>query len=183
MAARLRKGDLVVVISGKDKGKQGKVAQHTTETEDKTATVMDADAKIKNLTEFRDNLRKMLGRPSVSVADLVEIQEKLAETQAQLDGEAAQRKILAHETEKVAVEIDLRAQRTVASVSAFRPIVEAVRESASVLAESVASLITVVVALIPWLILIVPGVWLIVRWWRRMRRRRAGALEFTPPAA
>ena len=27
MAARLRKGDLVVVISGKDKGKQGKVAK------------------------------------------------------------------------------------------------------------------------------------------------------------
>ena len=27
MAARLRKGDLVVVISGKDKGKQGKVAR------------------------------------------------------------------------------------------------------------------------------------------------------------
>ena len=27
MAARLRKGDLVVVISGKDKGKQGKIAR------------------------------------------------------------------------------------------------------------------------------------------------------------
>ena len=27
MAARLRKGDLVIVISGKDKGKQGKVAR------------------------------------------------------------------------------------------------------------------------------------------------------------
>lgn len=181
VSMRVRPGDLEKLIAFV--GKQGKIAQHSTETEDKTATVVDTDAKIKNLTEFRDNLRRMLGRPSVSVADLVQIQEKLAETQAQLDGEAAQRKILANETEKVAVEIDFRAQRTVASVSAFRPIGEAIRESASVLAESVASLITVVVALIPWLILIVPGVWLIVKWWRRMRRRRAGALGFTPPAA
>jgi hypothetical protein len=181
VSMRVRPGDLDKLIAFM--GKQGKIAQHTTETEDKTATVVDTDAKIKNLTEFRDNLRKMLGRPSVSVADLVEIQEKLAETQAQLDGEAAQRKILANETEKVAVEIDFHAQRTAGSVSAFRPIVEAVRESASVLAESVASLITVVVALIPWLILIVPGVWLLVKWWRRMRRRRAGALGFTSPAA
>jgi large subunit ribosomal protein L24 len=31
MAARLRKGDLVVVISGKDKGKTGKVARYSAE--------------------------------------------------------------------------------------------------------------------------------------------------------
>ena len=179
VSMRVRPGDLEKLIAFV--GTQGKIAQHSTETEDKTATVVDTDAKIKNLTEFRDNLRRMLGRPSVSVADLVQIQEKLAETQAQLDGESAQRKILANETEKVAVEIDFRAQGTAGSVSAFRPIVEAVRESVSVLADSVASLITFVVAVIPWFILIVPGVWLVVRWWRRMRRKRAGALGFTPP--
>ena len=33
MAARLRKGDLVVVISGKDKGKQGKVARLLSDTD------------------------------------------------------------------------------------------------------------------------------------------------------
>lgn len=154
-------------------GKQGKIAQHTTETEDKTAIVVDTVAKIKNLTEFRDTLRKMLTRPSVSVADLVQIQEKLAEVQAQLDSEAAQRKILANETEKVAVEIDFRPERTAVSVSAFRPIAEALRESASVMSESLASLITAVVAVIPWLIVIVPGGWLVVKGWRRVRRKRA----------
>ena len=33
MAARLRKGDLVVVISGKNKGKQGKIARVIEETD------------------------------------------------------------------------------------------------------------------------------------------------------
>jgi hypothetical protein len=164
-------------------GKQGKIAQHTTETEDKTAIVVDTDAKIKNLTDFRDTLRKMLGRPAVSVADLVQIQEKLSEVQAQLDSEAAQRKILANETEKVAVEIDFRAERTAGSVSAFKPIGDALRESVSVLAESLASLITVVVATIPWLIVIVPAWWLSAKAWRRVRRRRAEAVELKPPGA
>jgi hypothetical protein len=181
VSVRVRPGDLEKLIAYV--GKQGKISQHTTETEDKTAVVVDTDAKIKNLTEFRDTLRKMLARPAVSVADLVQIQEKLAETQAQLDSEAAQRKILANETEKVAVEIDFRAERTAASVSAFRPIGEALRESASVLAESVASLITVVIAVIPWLILIVPGVWFLVKLWRRVRRKRSGAVGFQTPAA
>jgi len=161
-------------------GKQGKVAQHTTETEDKTTAVVDTDARIKNLTEFRDNLRKMLAWPAVSVKDLVDIQEKLEDVQAQLDSEAAHRKILANETEKVAVEIEFRADRTTASVSAFRPIAEALHDSASVLSESLASLITVVVAVIPWLIVIVPGGWFVVRLWRRVRRKRAGAVGTEP---
>jgi len=179
VSLRVRPGDMDKLITYV--GKRGKVAQHTTETQDKTTTVVDTDARIKNLTEFRDNLRKMLARPAVSVKDLVEIQEKLEEVQAELDGETARGKDLANETEKVAVEIEFRAERTMASVSAFKPIGEALRESASVLAESVASLITAVVAVIPWLIVIVPGGWFLVKAWRRVRRKRAG-VGTEPPA-
>ncbi len=179
VSLRVRPGDVDKLIAYV--GKQGKVAQHATETEDKTAAVVDTDARIKNLAEFRDNLRKMLARPAVNVKDLVEIQEKLEDVQAQLDGETARRKVLANETEKVAVEIEFRAERTTASVSVFKPIGDAVRDSASVLSESLASLITAVVAVIPWLIVIVPGGWFLVKAWRRMRRKRAGA-GTEPPA-
>jgi hypothetical protein len=172
LSLRVRPGDVDKLIAYA--GKQGKIAQHTTETEDKTTIVVDTDAKIKNLTEFRDTLRKMLARPAVSVADLVQIQEKLADVQSQLDSETAQRKILANETEKVAIEMEFRAERTIASISAFKPIGDALRDSASVLAESLASLITAVVAVIPWLIVIVPG-WFVMKLWR-MRRRRTGAM-------
>ena len=37
-------------------GKQGKIAQHATESEDKTAAVVDVEAKLKNQTDFRDSL-------------------------------------------------------------------------------------------------------------------------------
>jgi hypothetical protein len=162
--------------------KQGKIAQHTTETEDKTAIVVDTDAKIKNLTDFRETLRKMLGRPSVSVRDLVEIQEKLAEVQAQLDSQATERKILANETERVAVEIAFLAEKTIGSASVFTPIGGASRESTSVLAESVAALITVIVAAIPWLIVVVPGCWFLAKVWRRARRKRVNTVTAEPPA-
>ena len=157
--------------------KQGKVAQHSTETEDKTAAAIDVEAKLKNQTEFRDNLRKMLARPGVSVADLLQIQEKLAEAQAELDSEATQRKVLANETEKVAIEIEFRAEHSGSNRSAFAPIWDALGEFGSVLAESLAALITIVAAIIPWLIVIVPGGWVVVRAFRRWRERKRAAAK------
>ena len=154
-------------------GKQGKISQHLTESEDKTAAVVDVEAKIKNQTDFRDSLRKMLAKPGVSVADLLQIQEKLAEAQAELDSEATQRKILANETEKVFVEVAFRSEQRTTSRSAFAPIGDALRESGSVLAESLAALITAIAAIIPWLIIIVPGGWLLVRFVRKLRSKRA----------
>jgi hypothetical protein len=150
----------------------GQIAIHTTERVDKTTEVTDTEAKLKNLTSFRDSLRGMLAKPSATVKDLVEIQQQLADTQAQLDSETARRKILANETEKVAVDISFRVARTSARGGAFSEIRTAMRESGSVLADSVATLITVIVAAIPWLILIVPGLWLLAKVWRRLRRNR-----------
>jgi|GEM_PF-1539585 len=161
-------------------GKQGKISQHSTESEDKTAAVVDVEAKIKNQTDFRDSLRKMLAKPGVGVADLLQIQEKLAEAQAELDSEATQRKILANETEKVFVEIAFRSEQRTISRSAFAPIGDALRESGSVLAESLAALITAIAAIVPWLIFIVPGGWLLVRFVRKLRSKRAERKASSP---
>jgi len=149
--------------------KQARIAQHTTESVDKTTEVVDTEARIKNLTSFRDNLRAMLAKPSATVKDLVEIQQQLTETQTQLDSETAQRKILANETEKVAVEIDFRVDMPIGSARGFAQITNAFREAGSDLAESTAWLITFVVTVIPWLILIVPLGWLLLRALRRWR--------------
>ena len=92
--------------------KQGTIVQHTTESEDKTTAVVDTEARIKNLTGFRDNLRAMLAKPSATVKESVDIQQQLTEVQSNLDSETAQRKILANETEKVAITISFRIERT-----------------------------------------------------------------------
>jgi len=163
--------------------KLGTVAQHTTEREDKTTEVVDTEAKIKNLTSFRDNLRAMLAKPSAKVSDLVEIQKQLTETQSELDSESAHRKILANETEKIAVEISFHVERTVANTSGLSLIRNALRESGTVLADSTASLITTVVAIIPWLVLILPALWLLAKAWKRLKLRRNRTIPPPSPAA
>lgn len=163
-------------------GKQGKIAQHSTESEDKTAAVVDVEARLKNQTDFRDSLRKMLTKPGVSVADLLQIQEKLAEAQAELDSEATQRKVLANETEKVYVEIAFHAEQRTISRGAFTSVSEALRDFGSVLGDSLAALITAVAAIIPWLIVIFPGLWLLIKAVRRFRERRRAAKAATPAA-
>jgi hypothetical protein len=161
---------------------QGKIVQHTTESEDKTAVIIDVDARIKNLTSFRDNLRTMLAKPSASVKDFVEIQRQLTDVQSQLDSETAQRKSLANETERVSVDISFHVDESVLGVGFFTPIGNALRESGSVLADSAASLITVIVAIIPWLLLVIPACWLLTRFMRNRRRRRAESLRTQPGA-
>lgn len=163
--------------------KQGRIAQHTTESEDKTTEVIDTEAKIKNLTSFRDNLRAMLAKPSATVKDLVEIQQQLTETQSQLDSQNAQRKILANETEKVAVEIDFRVDASFGGARGFAQIRNALRESGSDLAESTAALITFIVTIIPWLVLIVPLGWVLLKAWRKWRAKRTGPAAPSPTAA
>lgn len=177
VALRVAPEDLPKLLGAVEKA--GKVAVHTTEREDKTTQVVDTEAKIKNLTAFRDNLRSMMARPSATVKDLVEIQKQLTDTQSELDSETAQRKILANETEKVAVTIDFRVDRAGKGTGAFSDVWDALSDSAAVLAESTAALITVIVAVIPWLILIVPAIWFLRKVWKGYRRKRAGVAATT----
>jgi hypothetical protein len=152
---------------------QGQISQHSTQTVDKTAEVIDVEAKLKNQTDFRDNLRKMLAKPGVTVADLLQIQEKLTEAQAELDGEAMQRKTLANETEKVSVYAEFHAEAHENRRSMFTPIGEALKQSGEVLGDSLGALITAVAAVIPWLIILLPGGWLIVKAWKRRREKKS----------
>lgn len=175
-------GSVALRVAPEDLGKLlahvqtlGKIAQHATEREDLTTSVVDTDAKIRNLTSFRDNLRAMLKKPSATVKDLVEIQQQLTETQSELDSQTAQRKILANETEKIAVEISFRVERPSVNTAGFALIWRALQESGSVLADSTASLIYTVFSIIPWLVLIVPGCWLVVKVWRKVRGRRVAS--------
>src|SRR5207237_9182415 len=57
--------------------KLGKILEHTTDREDKTTVVVDTEAKIKNLTTFRDNLRAMLATPPATLNDLVQSRQQL----------------------------------------------------------------------------------------------------------
>ena len=153
--------------------KQGNIVEHTTLSEDKTTQVVDTEARLKNLTAYRDSLRAMLGRPGLNIKDSVEIQEKLTDVQSDLDGETAKRKILANETEKVTVEIEFRVQDAGSRRRSFAPLWSALGEAGETLAESLGSVVTFVVFITPWILLFIVIWWFLRRLWHKRRARKA----------
>jgi hypothetical protein len=149
----------------------GDLIERRVESEDKTDQVVDVEARLKNMTELRDRLRKLLASPAASVKDLVEIESQLSRVQTDLDAAAGQRLALAGETEKVTIAMEIRPRRAIVESGALAPIKEAVNSIGHTFAQSVAGLISFVVAVLPWLVLAVPAVWL----WRRWRRSRRAA--------
>jgi hypothetical protein len=147
----------------------GKVVQHATSRDDETDQVIDTDAKIKNLTAFRDNLRAMLARPNVTVGNLIQINQQLTDTQSDLDSQTAQRKVLANQTEKIAVDISFGIERNTPS-GVLAAIWGALVYVNDILGESLATLLTIIIFLIPWAILIFAIVWLVIKIRRKSRR-------------
>lgn len=153
----------------------GRVASHSTASEDKTAAVVDVQAHIKNRTEFRDSLRALLQQPGANrkLSDVLEIQQTLSQTQAELDSHATQLKLLMQETTRQLVQVSFRPEVTLTEGRAANPIWTALRDAGQVMAGSVASLITLVAAFVPWLVVLVPLLWALRRVWAWRTRRRA----------
>jgi hypothetical protein len=148
--------------------RSGDLIERRTESEDKTDEVVDVEARLKNTSELRDRLRKLLSTPNTSVKDLVEVESQLARVQQELDSAEGKRLALANQTEKIAVTVDIRSRRAIGEAGAWAPVHAAFTGVARTLAWSIAGLVTFVVAVLPWTLLLVP----IVIWWRRRRRLR-----------
>ena len=156
---------------------QGRVAAHNTGSEDKTAQVIDVEAHIRNRTEFRDSLRALLkdNTGNRKLADVLEIQRTLSQTQAELDSYATQLKLLMQETQRQAVNVNFRPEVSLVDGGAANPIGNALREAGQVMSHSVAGIITAVAALLPVLVIGLPLFWLLLRGWRWLRRSRQTA--------
>ena len=152
-------------------GQAGNVIHHTTENEDRTASVIDVEAKLKNLAGFRDGLRAMLAKPPGNIKDLLEVQRELTQVQSELDGETTKRKVLADETDKVSIELAFHAEAAAGGgPGAFAPVAKAWRESINVLGESIATLISVTFALTPWILALSGIFWILRKLWRRRKK-------------
>lgn len=151
--------------------KHGEVIQHGRNAEDKTNQVVDADARIKNLTELRDRYRVMLTEKKAEFKDLVEIEKALSAAQAELDSIISYRKILSLETDLVAVDIQFTAAQGITEQGLFSPVARALKNASTVMMESFGGVITFVMSAIPWLLIGVPLLWLIRRYWVKIKAK------------
>lgn len=137
-------------------------------SEDKTVAVIDAEAKIKNLTALKTRILELLGTRAGNLADVLAAEKQLADIQAQLDTIQGVRKMLALETEMVKIEVRLTTQSSFSRGSWMAPVAEAVDESGETLMRSIGVLIVFLVSVLPWTIVLVPLVW----WIRKMLHKR-----------
>lgn len=151
--------------------KSGEIMQHGREAEDKTNQVVDTDARIKNLTELRDRLRVMLADKSAKFKDIIDVERELANTQSQLDSFNSMRKILAQETDLVAMNINFVAKQGITEQGFFAPVVSALKNAGHVLIESFAAVITFVVATLPWVLLGIVSGFLLRKLWLKVKAK------------
>ncbi len=151
--------------------KNGEVMQHGRDSEDKTNQVVDADARIKNLTELRDRLRVMLTDKSAKFKDLIEVETQLANTQSELDSFTSMRKALSLETDLVAVNIDFTAAQGITEQGFFAPVARALKDAGHVMMESFGSVITFVMSAIPWLLIGIPLILLVRKFWQQLKAK------------
>ena len=145
--------------------------QHGRDSEDKTNQVVDADARIKNLTELRDRLRVMLTDKSAKFKDLIEVETQLANTQSELDSFTSMRKVLSLETDLVAVNIDFTAAQGITEQGFFAPVARALKDAGHVMMESFGSVITFVMSAIPWLLIGIPLILLVRKFWQKLKAK------------
>ena len=167
LSVRVPPRNVEVFLSGL--AKSGEIIQHGREAEDKTNQVVDADARIKNLTELRDRLRAMLADKSAKFKDIIDVERELANTQSQLDSIMSIRKVLSLETDLVAVNIDFSAKQGITEQGFFSPVARAIKDAGRVMMESFASLITFIMSALPWVIIGIPLILLIANLWKKVK--------------
>ncbi|MES2017329.1 MAG: DUF4349 domain-containing protein [Pseudomonadota bacterium] len=152
---------------------QARLIEHHTESEDKTADVIDVDARIKNAEALKARVLDLLAKRTGNMKEILEAEKQLAETQAELDSINGQRRALAKQTDMVRVEITLVAQSLSVEGSFAAPVTEALHESGRVLMSSLGALITFAVGALPWGLAITALVMFVLRLNRRRKRKAA----------
>lgn len=169
LSVRVPPRNVAVFLTGL--AKSGDITQHGREAEDKTNQVVDADARIKNLTELRDRLRLMLNDKSAKFKDIIDVERELANTQSQLDSIMSVRKILSLETDLIAVNVDFSAKQGITEQGFFSPVARALKDAGRVLMESLAAVITFVVTALPWLLIGIPSLIIIGKVWKKLKAK------------
>lgn len=113
----------------------------------------------------------MLNDKTAKFKDIVDVERELANTQSQLDSIASMRKVLALETDLVAVNIDFSASQGITEQGFFAPVARALKNAGQVMMESFGAVITFVFSVIPWLLIGIPLIWLARKYWIKLKNK------------
>ncbi len=155
----------------------GRISQQSVTSEDLTLQIVDLDAHLKNQLALRDRLLEIIRTHPGKVSELVEAETQLSQVQGDIDSGqsslATMRKRVATSLLTLTYESDYNG----AAPNAFAPVVDAGRNVLATMMTVLGLMITVCAALIPLSFVIVPVGWVIRRWLKARKARKAAALK------
>jgi Domain of unknown function (DUF4349) len=160
---------LVALLPGESKD-DVVIRARNTNAQNVTNQVRDIEARLAQLTNYRDRMMELSKRGGAKTDDLIKIEGEISRTQSEIEQIEGQRRDLAERIAKENLSISFEAQSTVGD--AFQPVRDVWQESLRVMGNSAAAALGLIVAIIPWIPLFL-GAYVLVRWlWRRARRAK-----------
>ncbi|OGN45140.1 MAG: hypothetical protein A2623_10735 [Caulobacterales bacterium RIFCSPHIGHO2_01_FULL_70_19] len=170
-------------LAGDAEAAGGRIAQAATESEDLTRVMVDTEARLRALTTLRDRLQQLLATRSGPLEQLLATERELARVQGELDAARSSLEVMRTRVATSRLIIEYTAEGQLAPDSAFRPATEALDNALTVFMGMVGALILFFAGALPLVLVGAPLVWLVLRWRRRERERRAAAKRAVSPPA
>jgi hypothetical protein len=140
--------------------------------EELTSQIVDNEARLRSMIAHRDALQKMIEDKPGRLADLLEIQQSLAQAQGDIDSRQSVLAALKLRVSMSVLTFNYQPEYAAVSNSIWRPITDAFGDFGPAFARTVASIVRFVAAILPVVLIAGVGVWLalIVLRWRSRRR-------------
>ncbi|MFW2342681.1 DUF4349 domain-containing protein [Brevundimonas sp.] len=151
----------------------GRIAQSRTDAEDLSRSLTDTEARLRALETLRDRLQQLLATRSGPLEQLLQTERELARVQGELDATRSALTVLRDRVSMSQLTITYQSETRFASNSVFSPVGNAFSNSLRVFMATLGGLIYLVAGLLPLLLILGPVGWLVFRWVRIRRDRRA----------
>jgi hypothetical protein len=162
-------------LAGDAENADGRVTGTTVNAEDLTRAIVDTEARLRAQRTLAERLETLLTTQTDDVGDLLSVERELARVLGEIDSATAQLEMMRRRVEMSTMDLSYTSAAAPLSRNAFAPLVFALDDFFAVFAEAAGMIVSLVAFLIPWLVVAAPLAWLLRRWWRGRRARKAAA--------
>jgi len=169
-------------LDGEAKGVGGRVAEQAVESEDLTRQLVDTEARMRAMETLRDRLQQLLATRSGPLEQLLQVERELARVQGELDATRSALAVMRTRVQTSRLDVTYSAAGQLAPDSAARPVVDALNSASYAFMSSLGVLILFIASVLPVLMVGAPLIWLLWRWRRKVRTRKAAEAARTKKA-
>jgi hypothetical protein len=162
-------------LEGDAEDADGRVTSTTVNAEDLTRAIVDTEARLRAQRTLAERLEALLATQTDDVGDLLAVERELARVLGEVDSATAQLEVMRRRVEMSTLDLSYASAPVPLSRNALSPLGYALDDFLAVFAEAAGMIVSLVAFLLPWLIVATPVLWLLRRWWRGRRARKAAA--------